>query len=316
MASGETTPNATTAELLEIPSVYRAVIHDHLVRLVSTGTAELYGDACKHMDRKPPLATTTHTVANLLREVESSMRAVLRPLASIENEQICETCKLPTSDIHCKCGRPKLESHKTQIAAILAALGITEAPIKDGWEYVASKGSKYTHRNNLDSPRSVDEEFMEYWSQMESVLTGVLDRFETEYINVFDKLDELIAKPTPTVQDAKTFCSNFPSNQTTHDYFFARLKNPAWLPLLRRKDIFKKVPNIIHYEDGGFRYPAWPPTQYLLQMATQNPEEVRDILQNIESTENRMVMDSLIEIATALPEAQQLTLVEKLKTWI
>src|SRR3989344_3939481 len=115
MQSGDNTPNTPPdAEPSKAPSVYRTLIGDRLARLVSPGTAQLYRDACKHMDTEPPLATTTHTVANLLREIESSVRAVLRPLTTL-TEQTCDVCGLPTSDQRCKCGRPKLVSQKSQI---------------------------------------------------------------------------------------------------------------------------------------------------------------------------------------------------------
>jgi len=48
-------------------------IYESLNRLVSSGIAEYYKDACKLMDDPEALATTAHLVAHLLREIESAL---------------------------------------------------------------------------------------------------------------------------------------------------------------------------------------------------------------------------------------------------
>jgi len=51
-------------------------IHRRLL-LVGPGPATFYQDACRVMSEERPLASTTHLVAHLLREIESGLRDVL-----------------------------------------------------------------------------------------------------------------------------------------------------------------------------------------------------------------------------------------------
>src|ERR1700694_1524549 len=48
--------------------------------LVGVGSAAFYRDACRILTLDPPLATTTHLVRHCLREIESALRDVLRPV--------------------------------------------------------------------------------------------------------------------------------------------------------------------------------------------------------------------------------------------
>jgi hypothetical protein len=318
MLNGTISPNVPSAQPpSKVLSVYRPIIHKRLANLVSLGTADLYGDACKHMDTDPPFASQTHVVAHLLREVESSLRGVLRPLTSL-TEKICDECHLPISGQQCACGRPKaLISHQKQIEAILSVLGVTaDDPLALAWDDIRRKHHKYAHRDSLERPRPVDTEFMEFWSQTEAVLNGTLDRFETRYADVLNRLDVFMKKPTPAKKDVKTFLSTFPNNQTTHQHFFDNIVDAAWLPLLKNEGVFKKVPSPVYSEDGTMYYPAWPPLAYLQRMTISHPEEVAKILLDIDETENEMVISSLLDIATKLPEAQRLPLMGKLIKWI
>src|ERR1043166_3004301 len=60
-------------------------IHKHL-GIIGTGPAEFFYDACRLMVIQPHLKSTTHLVSHLIREIESSVRAVLEPLRSQDQE--------------------------------------------------------------------------------------------------------------------------------------------------------------------------------------------------------------------------------------
>ncbi len=49
------------------------------LRLIGDGPASFFRDACQMMDSPMRLQSTTHIVGHLLREVESGLRAVLKP---------------------------------------------------------------------------------------------------------------------------------------------------------------------------------------------------------------------------------------------
>src|SRR5215216_7267182 len=59
---------------------------DKRLSIVGSGPAEFFYDACRLMATQPQFKSTTHLVSHLIREIESSVRAVVEPLRSdIEN---------------------------------------------------------------------------------------------------------------------------------------------------------------------------------------------------------------------------------------
>ena len=61
----------------------QARLADQLSQLRLPDSATLYRDACRLMEAPESLASTSHLVAHLLREVESSLRQVIRPIVEI-----------------------------------------------------------------------------------------------------------------------------------------------------------------------------------------------------------------------------------------
>src|SRR5262249_15547414 len=109
--------------------------------LVGPGPAAFYRDACRIMSEANSLASTTHLVAHLLREIESSIRDVLETVAE----------------------KPKSKrSHREEIRAILSALEIEETdPVAKGWLNLPGQDNDYAlhsraHRDALSDPRTLD----------------------------------------------------------------------------------------------------------------------------------------------------------------
>jgi len=301
------------------------LIHERLSRLVGKSAAEFYKDACRFMSDsiEPPFAATTNIVAHMLREVESSLREVLAPLAAeaaSDSEPEQEKAAESPADPECK---NRKSDHVNEIRAVLAMLGIPE---NDGLAkaWIALPGEekglqKYIHRRGLKPIRQVDEDFRDLWTKMGTILHGILDRFEARYIIVFDSLENLAKKVDPTKDDASYFASSIPNNFISHSRFFDNLDNPKWLPILRARGIFKDPPPTEYgYEEGGktIRYPLWPATTYLLKMTSVNPSVVKEILLEVAETDNANVKGALLDISTALPKAERLFLVDRIKIWL
>jgi hypothetical protein len=96
-------------------------IAGRLFRQVGLGSAAFFRDACVLVAEVPPRPTTTHLVAHLLREVESSVRSVLEPAdASAEAED---------------------GNHKASIRAVLKVLGISPQDwVAELWLGLTGKG--------------------------------------------------------------------------------------------------------------------------------------------------------------------------------
>ncbi|MDD5750325.1 MAG: hypothetical protein PHU56_01580 [Candidatus Pacebacteria bacterium] len=277
-------------------------IYDRLFRLVGPGAAAFYKDACRHMVVQPPFEATTHIVGHLLREVESSLRDVLRTFTGSTDK--------PKGD----------GAHEQDIQAILKALEYDDSdPVAKTWLSFTKDNSlhSHAHRHNLDSARIINKEFLEFWSQMGSIIDDVLDKFESKYTKVFDTLDALAKKDDPTSDDAKTIHLHIPNNLVAHQRFFSQLENPKWLSLLKKEGIFSDPPQAEHnQEEGTIRHLPWPAALYLEKVASQESDLVTDILKEVKDTDNSNVKSGLLKIALQLPKEKRIDLKEKLKDWL
>ena len=283
-------------------------IYDNL-SLIGPGPAAFYKDACQLMQFANRFESTTHLVAHLLREIESSLRAVLTP---ITNASVI----LPDSRTE------REEKHKRNIEDILKALEIERKDtIATAWLRISDRSDKYSlpalaHRDSLRCPRIYDSNFQIFWSEMEDVLDSVLNRFREKYLSVNDIIDGLLEKSDPTINDVEKLKNNIPNNPLTLNYFFDKCNNWKWLPLLCEYDYFKHPPRPERDAEGGsVSYSTWPISRYLARMASIKPEEVRDFILEIPDSDNWRVYIDLTEAALAMPPDIAAGLVEKAKIW-
>jgi len=301
----------------------QARISHQLNSLVSPGAAAFWRDACCLMEIEPPLESTTHLVGHLLREIESSLRDVLEPIAnptrSNPNLINCPSCK------H-KFPQPQqAPSHRDEITAILQALNIPDTDdVAQSWLKLPGQNNEYglhkrAHRNDLAPPRSVDQEFWQFWSKIQVIFDAVLDRFETLYSEVYRLLDELLKKSTPTKDDLKKLRLNVPNSFVTLSYFFERLNSPRWLNKLQEEAFFKNPPEPEEAsEGGGIRFLPWPQSRYLVRMASQEPAIVLDIALEIlkTGTKNALVHQDLVEAALVMPPKLAADWVKEETKWL
>ena len=282
------------------------VVFERLSRLVGPGTADFYEDACRHMATKPPFKATTHIVGHLLRDVESAM---------------CDVLTIVSDE---KPKRNEPDAHKKKLVNILKGLGIEETePVAVAWLNLTGKKNegglhKRAHRDSLEDVRPVDDDFIEFWNQMQTILEVMLDRFEAQYANiVFKKLDGLAKKDTPTSEDAKTIHSNIPNNFVAHQRFFNQLSNTKWLPLLKSEGLFLEPPEPErNYEEKTTRHPLWPAGVYLEKVASIEPEIAKEILRDIKEVDNANVKGALLKVASNLRKEDRLELLPRIKEWV
>src|SRR5262245_16430291 len=102
------------------------------------------------------------------------------------------------------------------------------------------------------------------------------------------------------------------------EYFFAKLDNPLWLPLLRKRGWFRDPPAPVRDPKANtIRFPAWPESRYLARIARHSVAE-QDVLQTtlaLPDTENLLVREDVAEVALALPPSLATQLVPRLATW-
>jgi hypothetical protein len=259
------------------------------------------------------MLSTTHMVSHSLREIESALRAVLRP--AVDEPRGPEGGEGRS--------RPGSNKHELQIRAILEGLDISETdPVAKAWLQLPGKDSPYNlasraHRNALDRPRPVDPEFRQLWNDIQDVLDAVLDRFEARFTSSNRLLDELLAKGVPTDADLSVLKQSVPNNSVSLGYFFDRLESVSWLQPLKDEGFFRSLPDPVQdYEQGGLRFVGWPQSTYLAKMVELEPATVKEILLELPPTDNVRVYEELVDVACELPIDMVAELVPKFKEWI
>ena len=156
-----------------------------------------------------PLLKRRHLIGHMLREIDTSMLGVL--------EGITEAIPKGTED-----------RHKKQIKIILKALDISEEdPIAKAWLDVTVSGlHSLAHRSGLGAARPVDNDFLEAWEKTNLILHGILERFESHYLDVFEVLNRLAQKDPPSADDVKKLKENIPNNRVAHEHFFGKISSP------------------------------------------------------------------------------------------
>ena len=269
--------------------------------LIGEGPAAFYRDACKLMEDPQAFEAASHLVCHLLRDVESALRDVLEP-------------QTEGTESRSQSG----ENHRESITRVLQALGVDGGdPLAEFWlslpREVALSGK--AHRNALFPPRPVDEEFRELWNSLQAFLDSVLGMFQDRYLDYHPLLDELAAIQDPKRSDAKRLKNRAPNNAVAYGYFLQKDLSPKWLQLLHKEGVFSYPPPL--ETDGDVtRFPLWPQSRYLQQMAKDEPRTVADIILDIPDTENVSVLTDLAEAACRMPPEQAMRLLDRAKSWV
>lgn len=260
--------------------------------LVGPGPAAFFRDACAIMRGDTSIASSSHIVGHLLREVESAIRAVLITFSEQTG-----------ADRTTGSGK-----HRRQVEQVLKALRIGEDhPVGRAWLRFAEETEEYAlhriaHRDSLAAPRPINEKFRSFWNEACTLLDVVLDRFESSYLALVPKIDSLLAKENPGPSDARTLRNNIPNNLATLGKFFAKLENPKWLAVLRNEGFFARPPEpMVNEEEGTISFPPWPLSRFLIRMAPIEPTLVASIAANLPLTDNMNVHTDLMDVALALP---------------
>jgi len=304
------TPTPSKSEGYRLVDVRCIRIYRRLHK-IGAGPAAFFQDACRHIDAEPPYATTTHLVSHCLREIESSLRVVLAPLAIIERPE----AKGAENDTRNK-----------QILAILRYLGIAEeAEIAQFWLSLSSKDNfnalhKRAHRNNLDQPRSFDDEFRVFWRKMLDMLDLLLDRFEANYTKSFDALDKLLAVNASTSKDAKRLKMDFPQNLMTLSYFFDNLQTGKWLRPLHEQGFFSNPPEqeVDAITGEAQFFSPWPASRYLTRIALdpQYQDTVLDIVREITFSQNPHVQLDIVQILNVVSPEKAVNILPAILQWL
>jgi hypothetical protein len=313
-------------------------ISERLSRLVGPGAAAFFRDACRHMEDPTRFESTSHQVAHLVREVESSLRSVVGVVAgryrtadSKSSERsffrpilerldrllhrMLDSVDEGTRDRQEDLDRP---GHADEVREILTALDIpVRGVIGQKWlQYTGKLGfHARAHRRHLSAPRPTGAEFEQFWLDAQSILDAVLEQFEKRFVEVQEIIDVLLATEHPTRRDVALLRERIPNNPIGQGRFFENLAHSGWLGPLRKAKFLSDPPEAEHDEAGApLSSPPWPAGQYLARMAKVSSVQkvVFEILVDLPETQHVYVHEILAEAALGLKPTLAVRLVPKL----
>ncbi len=270
--------DSVTSKRFSLDEPRRQRIVEALTKNISPGTATYYRSAIRLLSLDPQVEATSHLVAHIANEIDSSVRHVIAAVmvteaAGSEDRSSIERCP--------QCGQRLLkgDSHANSIRRALAWLDIPgDGRIGRDWLGLVGKDNeaglhKRRHREHLGPPRPIDWDF---WEGFEGILDAVLGAFEKRYASVFDRLDQLVAKASPKKEDAETLRGTLPQTPVALGYFFGKLSDSTWIEPLDKVGFFSKPPEPIR-DSRSVEFPSWPALYYLSRIAPQSPEAVARI---------------------------------------
>lgn len=132
-----------------------------------------------------------------------------------------------------------------------------------------------------------------------------------ENADILDKLKEL---RKPTAKQIETVVKYLKKGSYSR-YFFHELENPAWLEPLEQKRIFVRLPEPIRTPEGYIVFQDWPPSQYLVRVAKEKPDNVARIIQKIDA-EDPFILKILMEAVLNMAPDQAAKLQPAVIRWL
>ncbi len=268
--------------------------------------AAFYADACRLQAGDSPLASTTHLVGHLLRELESALREILRPMIPAKQAaSLFSRCG--------ECGRVEGD-HKREIDEIATALGFPpDDEVRSLWKSLGLH--RVGHRGSQLGPRPIDDHFRAWWDSVQILLLRLGRQFESSFTASLPLIDKLAGKEQPTRSDG-TKLQSVPHSVVALERFFTQA-GPGWFPLLRKKGYLSDPPPLEVADDQTIAYVQWPAGRYLARMATE-PSVQRDVIEVALAleTDNPQAHECVAEAALALPAADGARLAPKIASFL
>jgi hypothetical protein len=184
-----------------VPLDRRQVEIHRLMAMFGPAPAAFYADACRLQAGEPSLASTTHLVGHLLRELESALREILRPM--IPPQQATSLFAQREEEGH----------HAREIDAIATALGFPpDDEVRSLWKSLELH--RLGHRGSQLRPRPVDDDFRARWDNAQILLMRLGRQFESSFTAALPLIVELAGKEQPTRSDATRLQSVPPASPT------------------------------------------------------------------------------------------------------
>ena len=201
-------------------------------------------------------------------------------------------------------GRNRQPTRKEQIKQAVATIDPMVNSLGSGIQEV--KRNQYHHLwNQLEEfshhgSRPDVAEFKKCLEELENIVYDLLapatERDQKEILAILSLLDT-------SESDVKDMFSLIERRGANFVFFFRQVcenTDATWLPYLEKKGYFALPPDVQLIDDDSVVFPFWWPIYYLAKIASQVPDEVIELVENLPSVNNPLVYDGILEIALQL----------------
>ncbi|XDD45584.1 hypothetical protein AB3N60_12815 [Leptospira sp. WS39.C2] len=251
------------------------------------------------------LESKQHLVAHLMREIDSAIRGVVKPL-------------LNPSSHNKKNG--KCDKHEASIRDTLTFLGIDPlSEVGKSWLEYGNTDSeaqlhKFAHRKDL-TYRSFSEDFYNEWIKFERILDDILDRFKSKYLHFVREVEKFSSLEKVSSVDESKFRNSVAPASPLFRIFVQDLSSSVWFEPLWRMNYFqfseheKKYINTNHYIE-------WLPLFYLRKLVELNEfDKVWFVIDSLSEFENFGLHQEITRLCLKMPETFFLIWMEKELHW-
>ena len=125
------------------------------------------------------------------------------------------------------------------------------------------------------------------------------------------EIQSLLALPAQSEQDVERLLFLIERRGANFAFFFERVNDASWLPILRKKGYFAHPLKAEPVGDGRVSFPLWWPIRYLAKVSEAASDEVIELVLQLPEVDNPRVYDNILDIALRLPGEQSAKLKPK-----
>ena len=197
-----------------------------------------------------------------------------------------------------------------------AVLGTSpQHPTTKTWVQIGRALHGRAHLRNPDQAPPTVAEAEEWFGKMEDALIA---RFAPYYYGIAE-IDQLLHIAIPTPEDFEQLTLQL-ADQSKKEYFFNKLDNPDWLPLLHAQGLFDQPPSAItDREENTITYEIWPESRCLARLAADAPDIVFPIIKLLiedKGIDNGRILADFTEAALAMPVAYAAEIARHVPNWL
>ena len=126
------------------------------------------------------------------------------------------------------------------------------------------------------------------------------------------EIQSILALPDRSERDVERLLSLIERRGANFAFFFERVDDASWLPILHAKGYFAHPLKAEPVGDGRVIFPLWWPIRYLAKVSEAAPDEVIEIVLQIPEVDNPRAYEDILDIALRLPGEQSAQLKPKI----